>query len=202
MASYLLIIADREALGWVLTTRQMAFRSGDRREVRQLRRGDELFLYTTRGAFRNPTRDRGRVIGTAEVTSSVAASRRPVQFGGREYPFACRIALGPVAPLGRGIEIATLVPQLQAFAGAGRSWSVRMRRPLLEITTCDASVLKHELSKVDQSVEAVSGYTRWYAATLRSAGKTADSTAHRTAPVVLDALNEHAVDVPDDLQGL
>ena len=68
-ASYLLIIGDREALGWVVSSGQMAFPSVRRSEVRSLGVGDELFLYPTRGASKNSTRNRGRIIGTAHVDS-------------------------------------------------------------------------------------------------------------------------------------
>jgi len=70
MASFLLVIGDRDALGWILAEQRMAFPTAQRAEVRALRIEDELFLYTTRGAFKNPTRDRGRVIGAARVVRS------------------------------------------------------------------------------------------------------------------------------------
>ena len=59
MATYLLVIGDREALGWILAEQRMAFSSMSRPHVRALSPGDTLLLYTTRGCFKNPTRDRG-----------------------------------------------------------------------------------------------------------------------------------------------
>jgi hypothetical protein len=67
MASYLLPIADREPLAWIVREQRTAFGEHRRREAEALAVGDVLFLYTTRGCFRNPTRDRGRVIGRAVV---------------------------------------------------------------------------------------------------------------------------------------
>ncbi len=85
MTSYLLVIGDREALGWILTTGRMAFPSAGRAEVAALKPGDELFLYTTRGCFKNPTRDRGRIIATARVTSPVEHLDKPVHFADRDF---------------------------------------------------------------------------------------------------------------------
>jgi hypothetical protein len=59
------------AIAWVLSEGRMAFPRTSRVEVTRLAVGDELFIYTTRAAFGSPTRDRGRVIGRAIVTSSV-----------------------------------------------------------------------------------------------------------------------------------
>lgn len=119
MAGYLLIVADREALGWILTAKRMAFPSAGRREVRSLGVGDELFIYTTRGAFKNPTRDRGRIIGSARVASHVRKLRTTIRFGSREYPIGCNLQIGALAPFGQGVELAPLVEQLDAFHGAG-----------------------------------------------------------------------------------
>ena len=119
MASYLLIIGDREAVGWILSTGRMAFPSDSRHEVRSLAQGDELFLYTTRGAFKSPTRHRGRIIGTARVASSITRLKQPQCFGERQYPIGCQIEVGPIIPFGHGVEIAPLVPRLQTFDGLG-----------------------------------------------------------------------------------
>jgi hypothetical protein len=79
---YLLILADREAISWVLREQRMAFPATPRAEVRALAAGDRLFLYATRGAWRNPTRDRGRIIGSAHVREAVRVLDEPVTIGG------------------------------------------------------------------------------------------------------------------------
>ncbi|HKF79950.1 MAG TPA: hypothetical protein VKB17_03920, partial [Thermoleophilaceae bacterium] len=66
-ATYLLILGEREALAWVLREQRMAFSARRARSASALTLGDRLLLYTTRGCFHNPTRDRGRVIGAGEV---------------------------------------------------------------------------------------------------------------------------------------
>jgi hypothetical protein len=166
VTSYLLVIGDREALGWILSASRTAFPSAGRSEVRSLKDGDELFLYTTRGAFKNPTRDRGRVIGTARVDSKVAQLEHPVCFGDREFPVGCELKIGPLARFGQGVELAPLVPRLETFANAGQAWSIRLRRPLVRLTQGDATRLHRELVKAirrgNSNVDAVADYSQWF----------------------------------------
>ena|ERR1700757_3905265 len=144
----------------------MAFSSGSRPGVGSLVAGDEFFLYATRNAFRNPTRARGRVIGTARLTSQVAAMEEPVRFRGREYPIGCSLELGPLAPFGHGVELAPLVPQLEAFDGAGIAWRIRLRRALLRVTDHDSTLLHRALDDVlkpdDANNDTVAAYARWF----------------------------------------
>lgn len=95
--SYLLILWDRDAIAWVLGKERMAFPATARAEVDRLTEGDELLIYATRGAFGNPTRDRGRVIGRAVVTSAVSVLDEPVRFGERTYPRGCDLRVESLA---------------------------------------------------------------------------------------------------------
>src|SRR4051812_31668265 len=88
-AAHLLVIGERTALAWVLGEQRMAFTANRRTEASRLRRGDALLLYTTRGPYHTPTRDRGRVIGEATVLAPVAPLTEPVAFEGREFPIGC-----------------------------------------------------------------------------------------------------------------
>ena len=56
----------------------MAFPPHRAASAHALRRGDPLLLYLTRGAFHNPMRDRGRVIGEVTVASQVRDLERPI----------------------------------------------------------------------------------------------------------------------------
>ncbi|MWA01953.1 hypothetical protein F8568_016545 [Actinomadura sp. LD22] len=142
--SYLLILGDRDAIAWVLEEQRMAFPATARAEVDRLAEGDELLIYATRGAFGNPTRDRGRVIGRAVATSGVAVLDEPVVFGERAFPRGCDLRVESLAPWGGGPELRPLVDRLEAFPDA-RSWSVRLRRPLLRLPAPDAELLKAAL---------------------------------------------------------
>jgi hypothetical protein len=166
VTSFLMVIGDREALGWILTASRMAFRSAGRREVRSLEIGDELLIYTTRSAFRNPTRDRGRVIGTAHAASKVAPLDNPVRFDGRDYPVGCDLEIGQLAPFGHGVELAPLIPRLQTFNRANDAWSILLRRPLLRLTAHDSKLLVRKLDSIltfdDVCLDTKSPYARWF----------------------------------------
>src|SRR5262245_47745569 len=128
--SYLLVIGDAAPLAWVLAEQRMAFPARRRSEVAALEIGDELLIYTTRGCFHSPSRDRGRVMGLAVVRSDVQKLTEPIVFGERSYTSVCTLDIQGVAPLRDGLELRPLVPQLHAFPDA-RTWSVRLRRPLV-----------------------------------------------------------------------
>jgi hypothetical protein len=145
-STYLLIISERVALAWILATERMAFPGIRRRDVASLRPGDALLLYTTRGCFHNPTRDRGRVIGEAEVVSKPVELDDPVELGGRKFSVGCRLRIIALTELREGIELAPLVPRLTSFPD-DESWTVHMRRPLLALASADAALLRRRLAR-------------------------------------------------------
>ncbi|GAA3813315.1 hypothetical protein GCM10022226_37560 [Sphaerisporangium flaviroseum] len=149
MSSYLLILGEREAVAWVLREGRMAFPPTSRSEVNKLKVGDELFVLTTRGCWHNPTRDRTRVIGLAKVVSDVVAYEEPVSIAGRDFTRGCEIEVEQLTPYLTGVDLVPLVPRLETFpdkrAGA---WSIRLRRPLLELAEADAHLLRDALATV------------------------------------------------------
>jgi hypothetical protein len=144
-SSFLLILGEREGLSWVLENRRMAFTRRGAQDARGLRKSDRLFIYTTRGCFHNPTRDRGRVIGEAEVTSSVSPLEEPVEIAGRTFSEACRIRIEALAPFGDGIELRDLLPMLKVLP-QGAAWGMQMRRALLRLPDEDVSIIRRELA--------------------------------------------------------
>ncbi|GAA4714736.1 hypothetical protein APR04_004067 [Promicromonospora umidemergens] len=160
-SSFLLVISDREALGWILTEGRTAFPSARRLEVAALAKGDELFLYTTRSCFKNPTRDRGRVIGIADVVSPVVRLDEPVRFAGRDFPVGCALQIGPLAPFGHGVELAPLLTSLAAFDHTERAWSMKLRRPMLRLPDGDTQLIRDRLATVATGLEG-ERYVRWY----------------------------------------
>ncbi|GAA2211426.1 hypothetical protein GCM10009850_068850 [Nonomuraea monospora] len=149
---YLLILSDSRAIAWVIAQQRMAFPSPIRAEVSSLKLGDELFIYTTRGAFGNPTRDRGRVVGRAIARTSAQHVESPIQIANREFGSACDIDIHQLSPWGRGVELAPLVERLDAFP-VPTAWSWNLRRPLMLLPYRDASILRTELSRSAVSVE-------------------------------------------------
>ena len=143
--SYLLVIGDAAPLAWVLAEQRMAFPALRRSEVAALEIGDELLIYTTRGCFHNPNRDPGRVMGLALVRSDVHDLAEPVVFGERRYTSGCTLDIKGIAPLRDGVELRPLVPRLHAFPDA-RTWSIRLRRPLVRLDEHDAALLRRQVN--------------------------------------------------------
>jgi hypothetical protein len=146
--TYLLPLADREPLAWILREQRTAFAEHRAREAAALESGDVLFLYTTRGCFRNPTRDRGRVIGRAVVAAPTKRARRAPTFGDRKYPYVVELSIESLAPFREGIELAPLVPKLRRTFPDPATWGIRMRRALVPLDPEDAEFLDRELPSV------------------------------------------------------
>jgi hypothetical protein len=145
--SYLLILGDRQAIAWVLREQRMAFPATSRAEVNRLAVGDELLIYTTRGAYRNPT-----------VASAVEQLDAPVEFGGREFPRGCAITVTSLVPWGDGVELQPLVDRLAAFPNP-RAWSIQLRRPLLHLPRRDAELIGERLTaRAGERGEHLDGY--------------------------------------------
>jgi hypothetical protein len=158
MATYLSVIGDRVALAWVLKNSVMAFPATHRPEVDRLERGDELFLLTTRGCFKNPTRDRTRIVGTAVVRTPVSLAAEPIELANRTFNRTCDLTIKALAPVLSGVELAPLVDRLQAFPNK-QAWSTWLRRPLLELTPADAEFLRPLLAAATTRPEdALQGY--------------------------------------------
>jgi hypothetical protein len=107
--------------------------------------GNELLIYTTRGCFHNPTRDVGRVMGLANVTTRVRDLTEPVVFGERRYTSGCELAVQGVAALREGVESGPLVTELHVFPDA-ETWGMQLRRPLVPLDEHDARALKRYLA--------------------------------------------------------
>lgn len=142
---YLAIIGDREALVWVLENQQLAFPEPRYpKHFPTLRSGDTLFLYTTRGCFKNPTRDRGRVIGSATVSGQVQRGHQPISVRGRTLPL--RVALKPrsLVDADDGIDLSEQVARMSSFPKPDK-WAMYMRRSLVPLTPADARRLDTQL---------------------------------------------------------
>ncbi len=122
--------------------------------MQRLTDGDPLLLYTTRGCFRNPGRDRGRVIGEARASSPVAPLSEPVEIAGRRF----ELGFDSLAPRGAGVIVAELVEELDAFPDPA-SWSARMRRPLVALPPHDHKLISARLApQLVSAGEALSEY--------------------------------------------
>ncbi|GAA1370246.1 hypothetical protein GCM10009661_29030 [Catellatospora chokoriensis] len=151
MSAYLVVLGHRDAIRWVLNAQRMAFPATPRAELRALKNGDRLYLYATRGAWKNPNRDRGRVIAKATATSSVEALEQPVELAGRSFTSGCDLAIEGVVPYPGGVELQPLVAQLEAFPRP-EHWYFYLRRALVPLSRLDEAVIDLHLTNL--SVEA------------------------------------------------
>ena len=159
MRSHLIILGDRDAIAWVVSEQRMAFtRERAAAAEAAISRGDELLLYSTRGAFHNPTRDRGRVFGRAIASGIVGELPRPVLLLGRQFTHGFEFELKSLAPPRLGVGLADLIPRLSSFPNK-RGWAMSLRRPLLTLTSEDALLLRRRLEPETAGVsEAVESY--------------------------------------------
>jgi hypothetical protein len=110
VTAFLVVLGDRDAIRWVLRERRMAFPATPRAEVRALAAGDRLYLYATRGAWRNPTR--GRIFALAKAVSAARVLDEPVEISGRRFVSGCKLVLDGVVPFPGGLELQPLVGEL------------------------------------------------------------------------------------------
>lgn len=143
--SYLVVLGERDAIWWVLYEQRMAFPAGRRAEVARLAPGDRLFLYATRKAWHNPTRHRGRVIGTATAATAVYRLDQPIEIAERVFHSVCELRVEGVVPYPGGLELQPLVERLDAFPKP-HAWSIYLRRPLVRLSDADCAILDQGLT--------------------------------------------------------
>lgn len=142
----------------MLANQQMAFTANRRAASERLHAGDQLILYSTRGAWHNPTRDRGRLFGLARVTGSITDLPRPIQIAGRTVTASCPIQLDGLAAYPDGVNLADLIDQMDAFPKP-HAWSIYLRRPLLPLTAHDAALLVDLLTpRLKPAQDCLGGY--------------------------------------------
>jgi hypothetical protein len=136
----------------------MAFTSQRYGLASEIKPGAELFLYTSRGCFGNPTRDRGRVVGLAQARSELIPKR--LHIGGRVFDYVQDITITGLCARGDGVELAARVSSMSTFPSA-TSWSAHLRKPLLRLDPVDAGRLGREVvPRLCGLNEASADYTR------------------------------------------
>src|SRR4051812_46290499 len=115
---WLIVIGKSEALEWIIEHSRMAFRDAVRTD--EIQPGDWFALYTSRGAYGNPTKDESQLIGRGRVTSRIR--RGAVEFAGETFAKSCSVALDEILPLRNGIAFKPLIPQLKFVGGSERRW--------------------------------------------------------------------------------
>ncbi len=145
MSAAILVVSDREPLAWLL--REQRFAVPSHRVGSVPPKGSVLFIYTTRGCYRNPRSGRGRIIAKGTVTEDSHILDAPVEFGGRRFAGGFGVLIRDVAPAGSGVDLAYLAGELDALPER-TSWSVRMRRSIVPLTTRDEAKIKRQLEPI------------------------------------------------------
>lgn len=170
MGYYLLVVSDRYALEWILSLRRMAFAPSRYRTADRLTSGDQLLLYTTRSCFGNPTRDRGRIIAPARISSELARLADPPTFGSRTFTRGCDLDIEALAPMDEGPELGPLVGKLRTFPS---TWRIHIRRTLVPLDEHDFEVLRLAVADVARPLaEALPTYHRRIHPNARRVGRT------------------------------
>ncbi|SCG36082.1 hypothetical protein GA0070619_0287 [Micromonospora zamorensis] len=140
--SYLAILSEREAIRWVLTNNKLAFTSAaSHKEAKALKPMDEMFLYVTRGAWHNPKRHRGQIVGYASATSRQLQFAEPLWIQGRVFLTYVDIRVERLVGLHQGLDLQPLAKELEAFPKP-LAWYTYLRRSLLPLTKADATTLR------------------------------------------------------------
>jgi len=150
---FLLILGDAGGLAYVLREHRMAFTP--RRRI-PLARGDIVFLYTTRGIFRDPGAGRGLIIGRAEIVSDIVKFESGLRIADRVCTSGCDLAITGLVPLGEGLELRRIVDELETFHPHPKRWAFRMYSSFLQLSPRDASVIQEKIQPLLQDPEYVS----------------------------------------------
>jgi hypothetical protein len=126
------VFGEIAALRWVIEHQQMLFADHQQRRLSTMRAGDRAVLYTSRGAFHNPTRDEARLVGLATVKARPSQPQSSTAFGVREFTWACPIDLDLMLPERTGASVRALVPELD-MVKKPHAWSSYFRQSPISI---------------------------------------------------------------------
>jgi hypothetical protein len=149
---FLLILREADGLAYVLREHRMAFAS--KRRI-PLTHGDIVFLYTTRGIFRDPGAGRGLIIGRAEIISGMVKFDSGLRIADRVYTSGCHLAITGLVPLGDGLELRQIVDELETFHPHPKRWAFRIYSSFVQLSPKDASVIQERIQPLLQDPECV-----------------------------------------------
>jgi hypothetical protein len=137
VAGWLFVIGEREALRWVLGSREMAFRAHV--DTSRLAPGDDVVIYATRGCWHNPGRDRSQAVAVGTIASAIRASA--VDVAGEAMPRRCSLDLEVVLAERAGVPFNDLVGRLDLTRGRAH-WGMAMRRTIVSLTGRDVATIR------------------------------------------------------------
>lgn len=138
------VLGEVDALRWVVDQKTMAFPDSASTRIRDMGAGDRAVLYTTRGAFHNPTRDEARLVGVATVDSSPNRPEQPLTIAGREYAWSCSIEVETLLAERQGPTVRALVPELELVRKPA-AWGVYFRQSPVRINETDFECMRRAI---------------------------------------------------------
>ncbi len=143
MRHWVWVFGEIKGLRWVLEDETMAFPDHAGAKVRSMSKGDEAIIYTTRGAFHNPTRDVARLGGIIEVAGE-ASDRKAVEIAGREFTWTVPIRVETILPERTGPEVKPLAPKL-SIVKKPEVWGQYFRSSPIEVNESDFIVMEQAI---------------------------------------------------------
>lgn len=145
-SGWVIVLAEADALRWVLREHKMAFSSGQCRRASAIEPGDQLVLYVTRGAFHSPARDQSHLAGLARVVSPVKVFRRQRIIADRTFSCGCDLELEIALPERRGAPVRPLIQRL-SFIKRKEAWGHYFRAGLIRLTSRDLQILRESVQR-------------------------------------------------------
>lgn len=143
------IFGEAAGLRWVVENQQMAFPPAAATRARRIRAGDRAVLYTSRGAFHNPTRDEARLVGLATATGACEPCE-PIEIAGREFTWACPITVDVLLPERQGPSVRELAGWLE-LVKRPEAWGGYFRSSPIEVSEHDWRVLIDAMDRWQQT---------------------------------------------------
>ncbi len=140
----IIVIGEKNAIEWVLKTQRMAFR--DTARTTHVHSGDRIALYTTRGAYGNPTRDESQIIALGRFASDVQNKQAVVN--DVTYTKSCGLTITDQLEPRHGLAFRPLVAQLE-FVRSKRGWATYMRRTLVPINDRDFTIIERAFNRLN-----------------------------------------------------
>lgn len=134
---WMFVFGDSRALQWVIDNKRMAFRQHVRTD--EVSAGHRFVVYTSRGAYGNPTKDDAQVLGIGSITSAVGEG--DVAIGNEVFSKSCKVEMEVVLPLRSGIKFRPLIPRLAFVKGSERRWPSAVHRTLVKLPPQDFDVI-------------------------------------------------------------
>jgi len=130
------VVGSRPALEYILDNHVMAFRSSVKTDM--LEKGMRFALYTTRGAYGNPTKDRSQILALGRLSSGVTGQAHSIDQ--ELFPQSCRLKFELRLPWRKGLIFDPLVDEL-AFVGGRRRYASVFHRTIVKVPTDDYELI-------------------------------------------------------------